>query len=187
MDRIRRVSVKFKKGKEPKIEKHPPSHRFDWEGQVATGDGTWIQVDTQEEATKEETKMREFDTGATRDNDDTKPDYEGFFSPLVFRRFGKYMQKHQVQADGETRDSDNWQKGIPAKEYMRSWWRHFMDTWFMWRRCDKPVPGVLTLRDRTREELEEISDLLCASLFNNMGMLHRIEKEVAWKRREGLR
>ena len=57
--------------------------------------------------------MRKFKTGATRDNEDTKIDFEGFYHPLVVERFGEYMHKHRVQADGELRDSDNWQKGIP--------------------------------------------------------------------------
>lgn len=59
--------------------------------------------------------MREFRTGATRDNDEGKYDYEGFYHPLVVKRFGQYMDKHRKQADGKLRDSDNWQKGIPKE------------------------------------------------------------------------
>ena len=73
--------------------------------------------------------MREFDTGATRDNDTDKPDYEGFLSPLVLEAYAQYMHKNRVQADGATRDSDNWQKGIPRDQYMKSAFRHFMDLW----------------------------------------------------------
>jgi len=64
--------------------------------------------------------MRQFDSGATRSNDDNKPDYEGFLSPLVIRRFGEYMVKHQIQEDGKKRASDNWQKGIPKDQYIKS-------------------------------------------------------------------
>lgn len=74
--------------------------------------------------------MREFDTGATRDNDETKPDYEGFLSPDVLMQFATYMHKHRVQADGKLRDSDNWQRGIPKDAYMKSMFRHLMDVWW---------------------------------------------------------
>ena len=52
--------------------------------------------------------MRHFKSGATRDSDETKIDFEGFMSPLVIERFGEYMTKHRIQADGGLRDSDNW-------------------------------------------------------------------------------
>ena len=59
--------------------------------------------------------MRNFDTGATRDVDTNKLDFEGFLSPVVLERYAEYMHKNRVQADGNLRDSDNWQKGIPKK------------------------------------------------------------------------
>lgn len=70
-------------------------------------------------------KIRTFDTGATRDTDEGKLDFEGFLSPLALERFAEYMNKHRQQSDGSLRDSDNWQKGIPVKQYMKSMWRHF--------------------------------------------------------------
>ncbi|MBW2596977.1 MAG: hypothetical protein JRC93_13630 [Deltaproteobacteria bacterium] len=76
--------------------------------------------------------MRTFDSGATRDSDAGKPDYEGFLSPLVIARFGEYMLKHQVQADGETRASDNWKNGFGENHLdvcMSSLLRHVMDVW----------------------------------------------------------
>ena len=54
--------------------------------------------------------MRTFDTGATRDSDNDKLDYEGFLSPLVLRRYAEYLHKHRKQSDGKIRTSDNWQK-----------------------------------------------------------------------------
>ncbi len=122
---------------------------------------------------KETTKMREFETGATRDGDETKVDFEGFFSPFVFKRFGVYMHKHRKQADGKLRDSDNWQKGIPIRVYMKSWWRHFVNVWEIIRNW--PADGEPT--NMSLEDLEAASEALCATLFNNMGMLHEIEKE----------
>ena len=54
--------------------------------------------------------IRKFETGATRDTDEGKLDFEGFFSPIVMERFAEYMNKHRRQSDGQLRDSDNWQK-----------------------------------------------------------------------------
>ncbi|KKM22771.1 hypothetical protein LCGC14_1621970, partial [marine sediment metagenome] len=118
---------------------------------------------------KEMTKMREFESGATRDDEEGKRDFEGFLSPLALQRYAQYMHKHRKQADGKLRDSDNWQKGIPLSVYMKSWWRHFMDTWYMWRGTHREEFGVIELKDWDDNCLDEISDLLCAALFNNMG------------------
>jgi hypothetical protein len=109
--------------------------------------------------------MREFETGATRDLDDGKHDYEGFLSPLVLREFGRYMHQHRIQADGQMRDSDNWQKGIPRDTYMKSGFRHFMDWWSLHR-------GLLT-RDFSGKPVD-LKDALTAVLFNAMGYLHEI-------------
>ena len=104
--------------------------------------------------------MRTFDTGATRDIDTSKLDYEGFLSPLVLKRYAEYLNKHRVQADGKLRDSDNWQKGIPLDVYMKSMWRHFMDVWSAHRES--------TLKGELLEEA------LAAVIFNAMGYLHEI-------------
>lgn len=73
--------------------------------------------------------MRDFQTGATRDSVDGKPQYEGYLSPRVLYEFGQYMLRHQTQADGQQRAADNWQKGIPTDAYMDSLMRHVMDLW----------------------------------------------------------
>lgn len=106
--------------------------------------------------------MRRFGTGATRNSEDGKYDYEGFFSPLVLRRRAEYMHKHRVQADGTLRDSDNWQKGIPLEVYMKSLWRHFMDVWLLHRGYN------------AEQDLEES---LTAMSFNVEGYLHELLKE----------
>ena len=77
--------------------------------------------------------MRSFESGATRDDCDDKYDWEGFLSPVVEESFAAYMHHHRKQADGNLRDSDNWQKGIPKNQYMKSMWRHFIDVWFLHR------------------------------------------------------
>lgn len=108
--------------------------------------------------------MREFETGATRNNADNKLDYEAFLSPSVLKRFAEYMHTHRKQADGTLRAGDNWQKGIPIDVYMKSMTRHFMDLWQLHR--GETVLNPDTGEVQTREEL------LCAILFNVQGMLH---------------
>jgi len=107
-------------------------------------------------------EMRTFETGATRDTDENKPDLEGFLSPIVIQRFGEYMSKHRIQSDGSLRDSDNWQKGIPKEAYMKSAFRHFMDVWLFHR-------GY-----KGRDDMEEA---LMALMFNIMGYAHELLKE----------
>jgi len=107
--------------------------------------------------------MRNFSTGATRDKDENKYDYEGFLSPLVIKRFGQYMHKNRLQADGKLRDSDNWQKGIPQDAYMKSAWRHFHDWWSNHRGY-----GATDFEGNN----VDIEDALCALLFNIQGYLH---------------
>lgn len=111
---------------------------------------------------QEEPKMREFDTGATRNTDDNKLDFEGFVSPLALEEFAKYMHEHRMQADGKLRDSDNWQKGIPQDQYMKSMWRHFFDTW-------KNHRGYETPEDQIKN--------LCGLMFNVQGYLHELLKQ----------
>ena len=106
--------------------------------------------------------MRQFDTGATRDTDEGKPDYLGFCSALVMRRYGEYMMKHQVQADGEPRSADNWKLGIPIEAYQASLGRHFVDAWLEFEGFE------------SREGLEEA---LCAIIFNAQGLLYEILRE----------
>jgi len=100
--------------------------------------------------------IRQFETGATRDLDDDKLDYEGFLSPIVLRRFAEYMHEHRKTAAG-LRDSDNWQKGIPLDVYMKSLTRHFIEMWLM---------------HRGEEPLDYMDDTICAIMFNAMGYLH---------------
>ena len=110
-------------------------------------------------------KIRKFTTGATRDTDEGKYDYEGFLSPLVIERFGKYMTKHRIQSDGSLRASDNWQKHFGENHYsvcIKSLWRHFMDLWLFHR-------GY-----KGREEIEEA---LMAILFNTMAYADKLLKD----------
>ena len=114
-------------------------------------------------------KGRYFKTGAYRDIEEDKLDYEGFLSPIVLKRFAKYMNKHRKQSDGTLRDSDNWQKGIPKEVYIKSAWRHFMDLW---------------LEHRGHKSREGIEDALCAVMFNVMGYLHEHLKNGEYKKKK---
>ena len=113
--------------------------------------------------------MEQFKTGATRNSDEKKLDYEGFLSPAVLERYAEYMHGHRKQADGNIRDSDNWQKGIPVSRYMKSLWRHFFDVWKTYR-------GGVAINPDTQRHVS-IDEALCGVLFNAMGMLHEILKE----------
>lgn len=106
-------------------------------------------------------KVRTFETGATRASLEGKPQYEGYLSPLVIRRYGEFMLRHQVQADGTIREADNWQKGIPLASYMDSMWRHFLSVWLIHRGWGDDLD-------------ETLEDSLCALMFNVMGMLHEV-------------
>jgi hypothetical protein len=110
----------------------------------------------------ESAKIRTFPSGATRDLDNNKPDYEGYISPLVLEAYGRYMLKHQYQADGSMRASDNWTKGMPRKVYAKSLFRHFMDVWLL----------IRGYSEHSREK--SLVDALCAMLFNTMGLLHEV-------------
>jgi len=106
--------------------------------------------------------VRQFKSGAYRDGEKDKNDYEGFLSPLVIESFGNYMTKHRKQSNGEYRESDNWQLGIEQAVYMKSMWRHFLDVWKIHR-------GIKVNKDGHDWDLEEA---LNALVFNVMGMQH---------------
>jgi hypothetical protein len=113
---------------------------------------------------------RVFNTGASRNSDEGKFDYDGFLSPTVLKSYAEYMHKMRYLEDGTMRDSDNWQKGIPKSQYMKSMWRHFMDVW-------------TTRRDGTTSDGSKVSpddkiEQLNALLFNVMGLLHEELKDA---------
>jgi len=106
--------------------------------------------------------LRTFATGATRDTSKTKLEPFGFLSPVALHRFSEYMHKHRLQSDGNLRDSDNWKKGMPEKEYIQSLIRHVMDFWLV-------TSGEAPRYDTKVSDPEEIA---CAILFNIQGYLH---------------
>ena len=116
---------------------------------------------------KDEAKVRKFESGATRNLSHDKPDYDGFLSPHMIEAFGQYMHKHRHQADGTLRDSDNWQKGIPLKEYIKSNWRHFIHLWRLSR-------GLRAWDEKGNEVF--VPDTCAAIWFNTQGYFHEWAK-----------
>lgn len=107
--------------------------------------------------------MRAFTGGATRNPEGDKFDYEGFINPEVLHAYGKYMHAHRKQRDGSLRDSDNWQKGIPLRAYIKSLVRHTIDLWRMDR-------GYIVFNPDTGEPHTK-EELCAAIMFNVMGYL----------------
>ena len=107
--------------------------------------------------------MRTYHTGATRDTDQGKLDFEGFTNPFVRLRFAEYMHRHRKQSDGQLRDGDNWQKGMPLGDYLQSLIRHVeeLDRWY--RRGE--------VRPKTSRDPQDEEDVACAILFNAAGFL----------------
>jgi hypothetical protein len=132
-----------------------------------------------EEQRKQFTNTRTFKSGATRDTDKGKLDYDGFLSPLVLKRYAEYMHKCRVQSDGKVRDSDNWKKGIPSSVYMKSMWRHFMDVW-SWNFKKGRLENI------SYNEIKEQEDSLCAVIFNASGYLHELLKVNLMHKDQGL-
>jgi len=115
------------------------------------------------------TEMREFASGATRNSNESKLDYEGFLSPLVLERFAQYMHGHRKQADGKLRDGDNWQRGMTLVTYMKSKLRHDADLHAMHR-------GIPRNDEFGQPWTKE--NLCCAIMFNTMGYLFELLMEV---------
>lgn len=108
-----------------------------------------------------------FETGANRTSDNGKIDYEGHISPLVTRRYGQYMHNHRFVSETDIRDSDNWQKGIPIKNYVKSLCRHTEDV--------KIIFDGYKAFDASGKEVN-LEDALCAIIFNASGHLFEILK-----------
>ena len=116
--------------------------------------------------------MRYFSTGATRDVDDNKLDFEGFLDPDVIQRYGEFMHIKRYQEDGKLRSADNWQKGIPLSAYMKSLWRHFLAVWLNHRHL-----VMSEFWGDFPEDREQVEEDLCALLFNAMGYLSEVLKD----------
>lgn len=108
---------------------------------------------------------RQFSTGANRNSEEGKLDFEGFLSPLVIQKFGEYMHHHRYLTDGTFRDSDNWQKMFGNEHYdvcIKSMWRHFHDLW---------------MEHRGYKSREGVHEALMGLLFNVQAYAFKYYKE----------
>lgn len=112
-----------------------------------------------ESPTPQEGKIIQYESGATREDDDDKLDIEGFLSPLVIEAYCQYMHFNRDLPDGSKRSGSDWQNGIPFNRLMRSMWRHFKDCWLEHRLWPTKDGRVFNL---------------CALLFNTMAYLHQV-------------
>ncbi len=111
-----------------------------------------------------ENGIRQFDTGANRDADQDKLDYEGFINPLVTKRFAEYMHKNRFLKNGDFRDSDNWQSLFGDKHLdvcIKSMVRHMEDL-------------KLHHRGYSEETTEKIEDSICGIIFNANAYLFKL-------------
>lgn len=150
----------------PLLDKAPPVLGQEWVTKVTTVDEApaladanhplFREVASYDPGVKQAGVMRSFSTGATRSSDAGRIDPEGFMNPLVVERFCEYMNKHRVQADGSTRASDNWQKGMPTASGLKGMWRHFLHLWTRLR-------GYAVTDPKAAADAEED---VCAIMFN---------------------
>lgn len=110
--------------------------------------------------------IRKFASGATRDTDVGKHDFEGYESIQVRRRYAEYMTANRLQKDGTIRESSNWKRGIAKDAYITSLDRHVVDV-------------IAGYRGLPADDLE-VS--LCATIFNASGLLFELLAEKSGKR-----
>jgi hypothetical protein len=116
--------------------------------------------------------MRSFDTGATRDTAEGKLCFDKFLSVDVLFQYAKYMSMNRLQSNGDLRDGDNWQKGIPMDAYMESGMRHLLEWWKIHRR-NRPDKEENVMM---RPQVIEMVSAICGVMFNSMGYLHELLK-----------
>ncbi len=109
--------------------------------------------------------IRTFHTGATRDTDEGKLDWEGFISPEAMFYYAEYMNYNRIQSDGTLRDSDNWKKGFPRRQIVKSLLRHTWDFWRAW---------IIQQQHPKLNMNDALVEFLCAIFFNVQAMLHEI-------------
>lgn len=120
---------------------------------------------------------REFETGANRNSDHDKLDYEAFNSPLVDWYYAQYMHKHRKLEDGSMRPGDNWQKGFPIDVIHKSLARHYKDYHLTTR-------GV-KVKEGGGEH--DIKDILCGIIFNAKAHLHELLKDKTYVERNAIK
>jgi hypothetical protein len=109
---------------------------------------------------------RVFESGASRNSDEGKLDHGGFNSAIVDLEYAKYMHKNRFLEDGTMRDGDNWKKGFPIEEIVKSINRHHMDFRLL-------TEGYIVLED---EQEHKMKQALMGLRFNVNAYLHEMMK-----------
>lgn len=121
----------------------------------------------------EPSKIRTFESGATRDVDTNKLDPEAFLDPLALGEYFEFMHRHRFQKDGSMRDGDNWTKGFTRKAIAKSAWRHFYDVWRMHRGLPPKSEDALHLYTTYGKDRAMVESL-CGLIFNGFAYLREI-------------
>lgn len=118
-----------------------------------------------------EGEIRKFSSGATRDTEKGKLDYEGFLSPIVLQAYAEYLNKHRILPNGDVRESDNWQ-GLFGPDHekvcIKSLLRHVMDLWALHRGYHPRYE---------RGQYPTLDDALGGLIFNAMAYWFKLLKE----------
>ena len=133
-------------------------------------------------------KIRKFNTGATRDTSSGKLEYFGFMHPLCDYSYANYMNQHRKMTDGSLRDSNNWWGGFPKIIVLQSMCRHIEDLklinagYFVYEHRTSEVAErkVFTKKLETLpENYKEITEEECCNAirFNSQAYLLAILKE----------
>lgn len=104
----------------------------------------------------------EFKSGAIRTSAANEVDPEAAWSVLVVDCYNEYMFECSFLPNGERRNEDNWQKGIPDDSLAKSFVRHAHDVWYIMRK---------------HKARHTFLRACCGVLFNCMGLLHNYLKE----------
>jgi hypothetical protein len=104
---------------------------------------------------KKTPKIRKFESGAIRDNDETKEDYIETISWKAMKRYAQYMTGKKKKYG-----AGNFKKGIPQESYEQSLVRHLQ----------KYLANKYEGGDIEKEE-----DHLSAMLFNVFGIINEQE------------
>ena len=115
-----------------------------------------------------DSKLRHYTTGAIRSAEGEKFDVKGFLSPHAVEAYCAYMHEHRKLPNGTRRGSDNWKNGIDEADYERSLIRHAHD---LHRACE----GAEVV-DKDSGKVVTKQELVCAVVFNAMGLLHEWNK-----------
>ena len=138
-------------------------------------------------------KIRKFESGASRNSNSGKFEYYKFINPINEFSFAKYMHSKRYLDNGELRDSDDWQKGIPQDSLLDSLTRHIKELELLHMGYIvahyKDKGGEHTLVFKSEEELKEatlpkepisilkVEDVLNAIRFNSEAYkLHVLNK-----------